>query len=424
MFDWIRKFLGRWSKAKATAPSAEPQWVSLATDTSSAPDAATSRIGFANSAHGGSAAQEAREKLSTAFHPSTPTREPGAFAGREDALATLIDALEVQKLHVVIYGDRGLGKTSLLHVMSHLAREGGYLVSYATCGSDSGFDSVFRQVAASVPLRHHAAADPATVAPTDSLASLIGDAPLDVPRAAELLGGLRGARLLVLLDEFDRAQSEQFRLQVAELVKALSDTAASVQLVIAGVASNLNALIRHIPSIRRNIIGLPLGPMRNEELQSLLTLGSERSGLSFEPASEERLVSASNGSPYLANLLGQHAGLNATAANRTVITVADADRAAERSVDELGSRLTASTLQRIGALAEDDLIDLVGAASIAMREVGRIGTDKLDRPERFGSLLVPLEGDDPGLLRFAEESAVPFLWLLGLTQRRSDAVTP
>ena len=420
--DWIRRLREQFGRRPVAPTSSEPEWVALPT-TPEVPAAVHStepRIGFAAGRSGHTPADLARERLSSAFHPSVPTREIDLFAGREEALATLIQALEVQKLHVVVYGDRGLGKTSLLNIMSHLARDAGYLVSHAACGSDSDFDSVFRQVAASVPLRHHASADPATVASGDTLASLLGEAPLDVPRAAELLGGVRGVRLLILLDEFDRASSDQFRLQVAELVKALSDGGASVQLVIAGVASNLNALIRHIPSIRRNIIGLPLGPMRDEELRAIVARGAERSGLTFEDEAADRLVTACNGSPYLANLLGQHAGLAATARGRTDVTVRDAGAAVSRATEELRLRLTAATLARIHQLSEADLVELVGAAAVAMREVGQVDAERLPRPERFGALLEPLEGEDDTVLRFAEESAVPFLWLLHLSRPERD----
>lgn len=432
--DWIRRLLDRGERG--VAPPVEPTWLDLpasrspATSSSqpdgpdaerSSPTDGRSAIGFATAASADTPAGQARARLSSAFHPSTPTRDRALFAGREDTLTTLIEALEVQKLHVVVYGDRGLGKTSLLHIVSQLAGEGGYLVSYASCGSDSSFDTVFRQVAAAVPLRHHARADPALTGSDESFAGLLTDAPLDVPRVADLLGRIQGARLLILLDEFDRAQSDRFRLQVAELVKALSDSAAGVQLVIAGVASNLNELIRHIPSIRRNVIGLPLEPMLDEEVRAVVARGAERSGLSFAPDAADRLVASSNGSPYLANLLGQHSGLSATAAGRTTVSDADAKAAVRRGADELRLRLTATTLSRIGRLSTAELLDLAAAASTAMRDVGRVDVARLPQPERFGGLLESEDGGEDGSLRFAEESAVPFLWLLGLTNQGDGA---
>lgn len=59
-----------------------------------------------------------RFHLRNAFTPSQPVLSHRMFAGRTEVLRTLIRSLEDQRLHVVLYGDRGIGKTSLLHILS------------------------------------------------------------------------------------------------------------------------------------------------------------------------------------------------------------------------------------------------------------------------------------------------------------------
>ncbi len=47
------------------------------------------------------------------FQPRIPINRPDFFAGRWDQLTTIVDAVSQAGLHAVIYGERGVGKTSL-----------------------------------------------------------------------------------------------------------------------------------------------------------------------------------------------------------------------------------------------------------------------------------------------------------------------
>src|SRR3546814_13654389 len=73
------------------------------------------------------------------------------FAGRQDTLARIIAALEGEGAHVVIYGERGIGKTSLMHVLADTARAARYMVVYDSCGADTRFDTMFRSILSRIP---------------------------------------------------------------------------------------------------------------------------------------------------------------------------------------------------------------------------------------------------------------------------------
>ena len=70
----------------------------------------------------------ARLALADALSASQPVTTRERLAGRADTLAGLIAAIEQQRAHVVLYGERGIGKTSLVHVFAETAREARYLV--------------------------------------------------------------------------------------------------------------------------------------------------------------------------------------------------------------------------------------------------------------------------------------------------------
>ena len=52
------------------------------------------------------------------FRPRTPITSKELFAGRWNELKAVADAVNQPGLHAVIYGERGVGKTSLANVIS------------------------------------------------------------------------------------------------------------------------------------------------------------------------------------------------------------------------------------------------------------------------------------------------------------------
>src|SRR5205085_12278721 len=97
----------------------------------------------------------ARIHLRQSFTPAQPVSDPRMFAGRRELLTNIIRAVEDQRSHVVLYGSRGVGKTSLLRMLSTVAEEAKYIVIYFSCGSSSDFTETFRACAAEIPLLYH-----------------------------------------------------------------------------------------------------------------------------------------------------------------------------------------------------------------------------------------------------------------------------
>jgi hypothetical protein len=59
--------------------------------------------------------------LMSAFHPAKEVDDPDLFAGRGREVTTLTDGLHVEGSCPIIYGDRGLGKTSLATQIKYIA---------------------------------------------------------------------------------------------------------------------------------------------------------------------------------------------------------------------------------------------------------------------------------------------------------------
>jgi len=379
----------------------------------------------------------ARFRLRGAFTPSQPVVGRRMFAGRTSTLTTLIRAIEDERLHVIIYGERGIGKTSLMHVLAEAAREARYHVAYVSCGASSNFDETFRAFAATVPLLFHngyGATSPEAERGA-TLADLLPDTPISVRMASDLAAKVVGTRALIVLDEFDRVESPDFRLHIAEFLKNLSDRSVRVQLLVAGVAANLTELLAHIPSIQRSIFALEVPRMTEVEVRQLVKNGEEISGVQFNEAAVGFIVSAAGGLPYMASLLSQHAGLKAIGDSRLVVTSHDINAAVAETLLELKGRISKRSQMQIAACIQDGshkvLCSLSGFAQLGggaftLNDVASVASN-VELANRYRALveklasegvLIQRQEDEFGVsYRFLEGSVPIYLWLLAAQTR-------
>lgn len=243
-------------------------------------------------------ASDPESRLHDVFTPTQPRALGPLFIGREWYLRRLIAAVEEEKAHVVLYGDRGRGKTSLANAFAHLAADAGYVVLRQSCGASIGFDDLFRALLADVPAHMIGPASTGATGP-----NLLPEGPFGAPQLTEALRRIRNGHLVLLIDEFDRVQSDTLRLHMAEAIKNVSDAGVPVTFVILGVAQSLEDLLGQHPSIQRNIVGLYLAPMSEEEVRRMVVTGATAARIAFIPLVIDRLLCFAGGMPYYTHLL-------------------------------------------------------------------------------------------------------------------------
>ncbi len=378
-----------------------------------------------------------RLKLRGVYTPALPITDRRFFAGRTKVLTNLIRAIEDERLHTVVYGERGLGKTSLMHVLAQTAREARYLVVYVTCGAGSNFDEMIRGVAENLSLRFHVDFGPTSPEAErgDNFLSLIGPDPVTVRGASDLFSKVAGTRVLIALDEFDRSESSDFRRAIAELVKSFSDRSVRVQFVIAGVAANLNELVANVPSIQRSIAAIQLPKMSAAEIRDLIKNGEAVTGIGFDDGAVHAIIARSIGFPYLASLLSHRAGLNAIDEGRQTVTEDDVATATSEAVEEAFARISKRSQIQIKQRVQKGSLGALGALAGASQTTGGIfslddisalhadpinvaaAKSLIERLPADDVLIETLEDDTGRTFRFREDGVPTYLWLLAAQGR-------
>ena len=92
---------------------------------------------------------QADVQLNTAFSPHQPIRRAAFFRGRTEHIRDVLDALKSDGLHVLIYGERGVGKTSLANIIGDIMGSV-FSMSRVACGPADTFSTVIRRVMGNV----------------------------------------------------------------------------------------------------------------------------------------------------------------------------------------------------------------------------------------------------------------------------------
>lgn len=276
--------------------------------------------------------------LREAFTPTRPKQRLNSlFIGRTGTLRRIIAAIEEERAHVILFGDRGRGKTSVANAIEQIAGQAGYLAIKLTCSAELGFEEIFRHFLRRIPSAYYRAPGANPFAGGNAFANfaeLLPRETFSITELNEVLGTIHGTHVLMILDEYDRVTDEDFRNKLAELFKNLSDSAVAVTLLVVGVAENLDQLLGKHPSIQRALVPVHLPLMSDREVERLIQAGADNARIAFAPEVVRRTVDFARGLPYYAQLLGLHAARSAVSRRSATVEREDLVYAVTRCLQE------------------------------------------------------------------------------------------
>lgn len=257
--------------------------------------------------------------IGTAFRPGAPVNRLDLFRGRTLELQEVITAVSQDGQHVALYGDRGVGKTSLANVLAEVFNSDAspsYRSAMVDCNTGDSFTSIWRTVFRELGVD------------LDEL-PLTGWAPEDVRFHLAHID----PPALIVLDEFDRLEDDEALTLIADTVKTLSDHIVPSTVVIVGVADSVTGLIGEHRSIDRSLVQVEMPRMVPDELRQIIDRGCETAGIVISQQARERIVRLSEGLPHFTHLLALHAAQRAVQDDRQEVALADVEYAIRYAVE-------------------------------------------------------------------------------------------
>jgi hypothetical protein len=255
-----------------------------------------------------------RQKLTAEMHkvftPGFPINQQDLFRGRIPQLNKILQTVPSPGRHPIIFGQRGVGKTSLVNILTQFFLPGQMAVK-ATCDGSDSFKSIWNRVFQKITIEfkeHSFGFSRQESEKKINLASFLGRenegingvGPADIAGVLALLK----QRAIFVIDEFDRITEESAKVALADLIKNLSDNNQNVTLVLVGVGESISDLIGDHPSIGRNLVQVEMPLMADAEIKEIVAKGAEYLQIKVETDVLQQIAFLSAGFPHYGHLLG------------------------------------------------------------------------------------------------------------------------
>jgi Cdc6-like AAA superfamily ATPase len=376
-------------------------------------------------------------EISTLFD-GAPVDEEDLFAGRSTEVRRIIEAVFAKSKHVVLFGEKGVGKTSLSNVFwkrfSKTLRS--FIIARIQAGPHDTFSSLWGRAleelhAAGVAggkseyvnfdIHHH----PWT--------------PSQIRRELQKCGP--NALPIIIIDEYSEVVDADAKKLMANLIKEFYDFSITTTVILVGVAENISELIEDHASIDRALVEIPLNRMSDGELKEIIQKRTNRTVMTFSGDAIWTIIVLSRGLPYFTQTLSKHAALHAIDNRRIEVTNDDVEASMTKFIEDTEKSFKEAYRAAIRsnqdnffehsllacALAKTDdegfftANDVVGPYSAIMKEKKRIAhfEKHLRRfsSEDGGHVLHKRGGDRKQQFRFKDPMMQPYVIIRGIQNK-------
>lgn len=254
--------------------------------------------------------QEYDAQLSQVFSPAAAISRKDFFRGRHASVRRVMDAVNQAGQHIIIFGERGVGKTSLANVIADFLRPftSNEIISHKVNGfRESSFSDIWSRFFSYLELPM---ANEYEFTPNDVIDKLP-----------------RNRKIILIVDEFNSIQNPDVDTLFADTIKALSDFEIDTTLVIVGVADDVEDLISEHESIDRCLVQVHLPRMDSKELTEIVEKGIVTVGMTISSDAVTQIATLSLGLPHYAHALGLASGRVAIDNRRSNIDISDVNGA-------------------------------------------------------------------------------------------------
>jgi Cdc6-like AAA superfamily ATPase len=281
--------------------------------------------------------EERSFKLGLYFKPTSPINNENLFSGRVSQTRDVVDAINQQGQHAVLYGERGVGKTSLANmIFPKLHCDGREKIApLVNCMTEDNYAAVWKRVFERIQFTSDKESIPLGTDAEDLLREYTGPlasvvSPDEVWRLLWELG--QNLLTVIILDEFDKLADPNALSMMSDTLKFLSDRTVPATIVLIGVADSVETLVTNHRSVQRCLSQINMPRMSIQELDTIVKNGLAGVGMTIVISALEEVSHLSRGLPHYAHLLGLYAGRAALDDGRVEVMEVDVKKALESAV--------------------------------------------------------------------------------------------
>lgn len=286
--------------------------------------------------------------INKVFSPKSPVNIPELFSGRIFQLERLGEAMAMPGCHAVLYGERGVGKTSLKNIAKILVQaesSDSAMFMETTCDANETFSTLWRKMLSQFRIlqeKQIAGFAAGTAKEVVSVFSSLPDtlSPNDVKTLVDSVS--QRMHFIFAFDEFDRIKDQSAITLMADCIKLFSDSGTNATIIIVGVADSVNELISDHASVERAIIQVNMPRMSEDEIKEVYIKGFKSLGLKCGSSALKELVEYTEGLPHIAHLLGYHCARHTLRNNVEEITGKEIKVAIEQALDNWAASVKTS----------------------------------------------------------------------------------
>jgi hypothetical protein len=251
------------------------------------------------------------------------------YLGRAAEVRLMVQAVHDPAKHILLYGERGIGKTSLANAFWRQSNTSNYplLAARIQVNSFDNFSSLWSRALKEFEavFRHY----------NPELCSTYEYVSPDVVRR-EFQKLPRHLGAIMIVDEFDLLRDTEARELTANLLKSLHDHASSVTILLIGVAENVEELLINHRSLRRVLSPIKLKRFNIGDLEGIFDSRLRSTSLKISMEARSEIVTISCGMPYFLQIMGKMAAQSAIEYRRLQVQVKDVSSAIESFLAENG----------------------------------------------------------------------------------------
>lgn len=280
--------------------------------------------------------------LGEVFRPGGPIADAQLFAGRNHELFSVVEAMQSAGQHAVIFGERGVGKTSLARVAMQVQQNG--IAVRINCDPSDTYYSIWQKVLDELEIfigETPAAERESLREPFEECRAALQQDEISPSTVRVALRKLSTRRpVAVFIDEFNEMVDASVRGLVSNTIKALSDHLESITICPVGVAEDLDALLQGHLSAVRAIVQVRMPRMSAEELEDIVHRGLQRLEMEIDDDALKLIRAVPRGLPQYAHLLAQEGARQALLGEKTNIEHQDVMKGLKVGLQKLDHSLS------------------------------------------------------------------------------------